>query len=87
MTDKIKLQKEIRRLCEKQYRKGFQHGFHASEQKRVAKEHVDAWRMQGSEELYSKCVDPHDPQMKYLDESKRVESELQDMPFLERIFE
>ena len=53
-----KIVKQIYRLAEKQYRKGFQQGFYACEEKRLKKEDADEFRWKGSIENYSKVVNP-----------------------------
>ena len=54
-----KIIKQIERLCEKQFRKGFQQGFHACENKELSKKQVDDFRFKGMSENYSKVVQPH----------------------------
>jgi len=54
-----KLIKQIERICEKQYRRGFQQGFYACENKELTKEQVNAFRFNGMVENYSKVVQPH----------------------------
>lgn len=53
-----KIIKQIYRLAEKQYRKGFQQGFYACEEKKLTKEKVDKFREKGMTENYSKVVNP-----------------------------
>jgi hypothetical protein len=53
-----KIIKQIYRLCEKQYRKGFQQGFYACNEKKLTKEKVDKFRENGMIENYSKVVNP-----------------------------
>ena len=54
----MKLIKQIERLCEKQYRKGFQQGFLASQNKLMTPKQVDNFRTNGAKEDYSKAVSP-----------------------------
>ena len=54
----MKLTKQIERLCEKQYRKGFQQGFLASQNKLMTQKQVDNFRTNGAKEGYSKVVSP-----------------------------
>ena len=53
-----KIINQIYRLCEKQYRKGFQQGFYACNEKKLTKEQVDKFRENGMIENYSKVVNP-----------------------------
>jgi len=53
-----KIIKQIYRLAEKQYRKGFQQGFYACEEKKLTIEKVDEFRKKGMTENYSKVVNP-----------------------------
>lgn len=53
-----KIIKQIERLCEKQYRKGFQHGFYACDEKKITKKQVDKFRQDGMIDNYSKVVNP-----------------------------
>lgn len=54
-----KIIKQIERLCEKQFRKGFQQGYYACENKELSKKQVDDFRFNGISENYSKVVQPH----------------------------
>ena len=54
----MKLTKQLERLCEKQYRKGFQQGFLASQQKLMTEKQVDIFRANGEKGFYSKVVSP-----------------------------
>jgi len=54
-----KIIKQIERLCEKQFRKGFQQGFYACENKELSKKQVDDFRFNGMSENYSKIIQPH----------------------------
>lgn len=46
-SQRQKLAYQIARLCEKQYRKGFQQGFHTCINKQMTKEQVDEFRFKG----------------------------------------
>lgn len=50
--------KEICRICEKQYRKGYQHGFTHGNEKIVSEKEVNKFRWKGSEQNYSKVTNP-----------------------------
>ena len=56
---KIKIIKQIERLCEKQFRKGFQQGYHACKNNELTQEQVDKFRDNGMTENYSKVIQPH----------------------------
>lgn len=49
---------QIQRLCEKQYRKGFQQGFYARLNGNLTQKQVDKFRLKGFTEDYSKVEDP-----------------------------
>jgi len=53
-----KLIMQIGRLCEKQYRKGFQQGYFAKEDNNLTPEKVNDFRWKGSTENYSKVKCP-----------------------------
>ena len=53
---KIKIIKQIERLCEKQFRKGFQQGYHACKNNELTQEQVDKFRDNGITENYSKVI-------------------------------
>ena len=55
---KKKLIKQIGRLCEKQYRKGFQQGFYACKDNILTPKKVDDFRFEGSIEDYKKVKSP-----------------------------
>jgi len=57
-AEKKKLINQILRLCEKQYRKGFQQGFLAEKSTELTSEHVGKWRGEGMAEGYKKVIDP-----------------------------
>ena len=56
---KEKIIKQIKRLCEKQYRKGFQQGFYACKDNEMTVEAVNKFRRKGADENYSQVVQPH----------------------------
>jgi hypothetical protein len=53
-----KLYSQILRLCEKQYRKGFQQGFYACQNNQITKEQVAKWRDNGARNGYMEMIDP-----------------------------
>lgn len=57
-AEQKKIIEQIYRLCEKQYRKGFQQGFYAHHENKLTKEKVDKFRENGMKENYSKVVNP-----------------------------
>jgi len=57
-AEKKALVQEICRICEKQYRKGYQHGFTHGADNLVSKDDVNNFRWKGSEQNYSKVVNP-----------------------------
>ena len=56
--NKKKLKKQIQRLCEKQYRKGYQHGYIARKDKLLSYSQVCEFRDKGSEQHYKKSINP-----------------------------
>ena len=52
------LTKEICRICEKQYRKGYQQGVTHLKKGLVTEKQVDDFRGKGSEQNYSKVIEP-----------------------------
>jgi len=77
-----KIIKQIYRLAEKQYRKGFQQGFYACEEKKLTKEKVDKFREKGMTENYSKVVNPLTG---YLEVSSNIISSEIAMPEMEEL--
>tara|TARA_R100000501_G_C2597328_1_gene95448 strand:- start:226 stop:507 length:282 start_codon:yes stop_codon:yes gene_type:complete len=55
----MKIIKQIERICEKQYRKGFQQGFYACKNKELSEKQVDEFRSKGIADNYSKVIQPH----------------------------
>lgn len=54
-----KLVGQIKRLCEKQYRKGFQQGFETAINKEMSHSAVNKFRLNGSLEEYKNLEWPH----------------------------
>lgn len=54
-----KIIKQIERLCEKQYRKGFQQGYYACKNKELSEKQVNDFRYEGMSQNYSKMTHPH----------------------------
>ena len=53
-----KLMKQIARLCEKQFRKGYQHGFGDCKDNLITEKQVDKFRFDGMDEGYSRVINP-----------------------------
>jgi len=53
-----KLVRQIARLCEKQFRKGYQQGFSACKDNLITEKQVDKFRFDGSIQGYKKVVNP-----------------------------
>ena len=70
-----KLVKQICRLCEKQYRKGFQHGYFACNENILTEKEVDEFRRKGAREGYSKVEEPLHSNFKY-DPVRRIRAEI-----------
>ena len=86
-VEKLKLVKEICQICELQYRKGYQHGFMDNKDRLVSEEDVNNFRFKGSEQGYSKVINP--PYFKRKESPiSRVLSELNipNMEILQSIF-
>jgi hypothetical protein len=81
------LVKEICRICEKQYRKGYQHGVGDSKEGLVTEDQANQFRYDGIAENYSKVVYPPFFKQKY-DPVGRVSPELAmaDMEILNTLF-
>lgn len=80
-AEKTELVKEICRICEKQYRKGYQQGFHYGNKGWVIEEQVTDFRLKGNIQNYSKVVYP--PNFKTKDDPvSRILPELR-MPDIE----
>jgi len=58
-SEKKKIIKQIERLCEKQYRKGFQQGFYACDNSEMTKAQVDKFRCTGENQGYLNVLHPH----------------------------
>ena len=86
-SEKTELVKEICRICEKQYRKGYQHGFFHGKEKLVNEDDVNNFRWKGSDQNYSKVTYP--PNFKNKENPvSRVSCELAmpDMDILQSLF-
>lgn len=57
-SEKKKLAKQVLRLCEKQYRKGFQQGFRVGKNEWMTEKQVSRFREVGSDTGYRQCKDP-----------------------------
>jgi len=53
-----KLVKQIARLCEKQFRKGYQQGYGACKDNLITEKQVDKFRFDGSIQGYKKVINP-----------------------------
>ena len=51
---------QIVRLCEKQFRKGYQHGFSDCKNNLISEEEVEDFRLKGSLENYKNVINPID---------------------------
>jgi hypothetical protein len=58
LKEKEKIVKQIRMLCELQYRKGFQQGYDAAQRGLFTATEVQNWRFKGSDENYKKITPP-----------------------------
>lgn len=58
-NERQRLAYQIARLCEKQYRKGFQQGFHTCLNKQMTKKEVDEFRFKGMDADYREVRWPH----------------------------
>lgn len=84
--DEKKLVKQILRLCEKQYRKGFQHGsLHATNIKDSIYKSQE-FRDRGSKQDYKKSVSPFTKQKVNLLVQLMVECQMKDMDELISLF-
>jgi len=59
LTEKRKIVRQICKLAEKQYRKGFQQGYLASKENRLTEGQVDRFRFDGADQDFTKVIDPH----------------------------
>lgn len=69
-----KIIKQIQQLCEKQYRKGFQQGFHTCQDGTMTEKQVDSFRHDGMYQDYKKVIRPHNNCKE--DPNERLQSEL-----------
>lgn len=58
IAEKKALVDEICRICEKQFRKGYQHGFFHGKEGLVSEKQVNEFRWKGSEQDYKKVIYP-----------------------------
>lgn len=79
MNEKRKIIKQIERLCEKQFRKGFQQGYYACKNNELTQKQVDKFREKGSIENYSKVIHPHDGRKEVAIERLLTEIRMPDM--------
>lgn len=84
---KKKLISQIQRLCEKQYRKGFQQGFYASEEKQMTKNQIDQFRQKGIIQDYKKVVWPQTKQNEIAKDRLLAEMLMKDMDELQSLFD
>lgn len=84
---KKKLISQIQRLCEKQYRKGFQQGFYASEKKQITANQVDKFRLTGSVQDYKKVVWPQTKQCEIAKDRLLSEMDMKNMDELQLLFD
>jgi len=85
-AEKKALVKEICRLCEKQYRKGYAHGYFQGKDKLVNDKDVNNFRFEGLKQKYSKVV--HPPNFKSKESPiQRVSYEIEKMAILDWLFD
>jgi hypothetical protein len=58
LKEKQEIVKQIRMLCELQYRKGFQQGYDSAKEGLLSSEYVQKWRIKGGVENYKKIKSP-----------------------------
>ena len=78
-SEQKKIIKQIERLCEKQFRKGFQQGYYACRNNELTKEQVDKFRSNGITENYSKVIQPHNGRKEVAIERLLAEIAMPDM--------
>lgn len=83
--DKNKLIKQILRICEKQYRKGFQQGYYASVDYTINLTDVNKFREHGSKHNYKNCIDPINGKTKDQRHLILAEISMDDMDELRRL--
>ena len=74
-----KIIKQIARLCEKQYRKGYQQGFGACKDNLITEKQVDKFRFDGMDEGYSRVINPLNGMKEDAIERLLAESGMSDM--------
>lgn len=82
-----KLIKQIERLCEKQFRKGFQQGFHACCNGELTVAQVNKFRHDGIVQNYSKVKQPHNGRIEIAKQRLLTEMQMKDMNELELFFD
>lgn len=81
------LKKEISRICEKQYRKGYQHGYVHTKADLVTAEQVTNFRVKGEKQNYSKVLfPPHFVTEEKASDVILAELAMSDMAILKNIF-
>jgi len=84
--EKMHLISQIQRLCEKQYRKGLQHGFYASVNKELTMQQVNKFRLSGESENYSIVKSPFSGTTERPKERLLAEMQMTDMDQLIELF-
>lgn len=85
MEKSKRIKEQIFRLCEKQYRKGFQHGFYACMDDEMTQDEVDDFRGRGISEDYKKVMYPQSKHKVSSLERLSPEMAMPDMVELERL--
>jgi hypothetical protein len=81
-TTQKKLVAQIKRLCEKQYRKGFQQGAEFYAAGKITLEQVSDYRHKGSVDGYRKCIDPLTGKPDYADRLKtEIMGDMEELDF------
>lgn len=81
-----KLVKQIARLCEKQFRKGYQQGYGACKDNLITEKQVDKFRFDGIIQDYKKVVNPIFKYKEDAIERLLTESRMSDMQELITLF-
>ena len=74
-----KLINQIARLCEKQFRKGYQQGIGDFKNGLITEQEADKWRLDGSKKDYKKVTNPIDDSNEDAIERLLAESNMSDM--------
>lgn len=77
--NKVKLANQIKRLCEKQYRKGFQQGYYSCMNQELSKNEVNNFRYHGEDNGYKKVINPHSGRKEDIVSILIAESRMDDM--------